>query len=247
MPRLEDQLTGKVTLLKRGSVVVERPQIDKTPLDSYISKALPLFNPELLRARFGDLICEGPIVFFDLETSGLGRKASIVSLAYSVLEDCQLSSYCVFPSDPGLEGEAITHFLRRFHQGATFVTFNGSSFDVPKLSDRARQWSVQANGNPIQTFADHAAERHIDTYPIARRTFRFVKGQAGYNSLQGIERLEFGYEREDDLPGRMIPEVYRRWVYKRDNIPQVAQLIEHNMQDNITNAAILLKLLEKRN
>ena len=247
MEKLENLLTGKVTTLKKGSIVVESPLTEReNQVTKYVASRLPQFEKSQLRRKFPDLKHEGPIVLFDLETSGLGAKSSVVSIAYAVLKDGQLTDYCVFPSDPGSEGEAISHFLRSFHTGATFVTFNGNSFDVPKLSSRARQWGVQANGNPTETFAEHLASRHIDVYPLARRAFRSSNG-AGYNSLQAVERLEFEYERPNDLPSKKIPEVYRRWVYQRDNPQQVAQLIDHNMQDNRTSAAILLKLLERKN
>jgi len=226
-------------------VVVEQSmeELEENPITDYIKRRLKTINLKELSKRF-DLEVTYPLVFPDIETTGLTNTFSIVSLAYSVLsEDGKLTSTCLFPPTYRLEREAIEYFFENLGKEATLFTWNGTTFDIPRISDRARQRGVVANGSPAVTFKDHIQGRHIDLYRL-RKEFDLPK-EKDYGKLQTIERVIFGYERRDDIHGRRIPEAYREWVYSRSNPQEVAKIIIHNIQDTVTPIAVMLKLCDR--
>ncbi len=223
-------------------VVVEKSldELEDNPVNDYVMRKLGSINLAELSKNFG-LQVTYPLAFIDIETTGIKRVFSIASLAYTLVEKDNLTSTCIFPPTFRLEKEALIYFFQNVGNGTLF-TWNGASFDIPRISDRARQRGVVANGSPETTFREHVKDRHVDLCR-KRKEFGLPSGK-GYGKLQTLERVEFGYEREDDIPGKMIPQAYRTWVHTRTNPEEIAQLIEHNIQDTVSLLAIMLRFCE---
>ena len=111
------------------------------------------------------------------------------------------------------------------------VTFNGKAFDIPLLQSRfvlARQrWPL-------------AGAAHLDLLHPARRIWKLRLGGC---SLATLESQILGIEREDDIPGHLIPQVYFRYVRTRN--PQgLGSILSHNRHDIETLARLTLRMGE---
>jgi tetratricopeptide (TPR) repeat protein len=116
-------------------------------------------------------------------------------------------------------------------EAQVLVTFNGKAFDVPLLQSRfvlARQrWPL-------------AGAVHLDLLHPARRIWKLRLGSC---SLVNLESQILGIERENDIPGHLIPQVYFRYVRTRN--PQgIGSILSHNRQDIETLARLTLRMGE---
>ena len=111
------------------------------------------------------------------------------------------------------------------------VTYNGKCFDWPLITARYRLHRRDPPG--------HAG--HLDLLPIARQLWKHRVGGA---RLALIEQALCGVEREDDLPGYLIPDRYFTYLRTRRGalLPQV---VEHNRQDILSMARLLCVLADE--
>jgi len=111
------------------------------------------------------------------------------------------------------------------------VTFNGKAFDIPLLQSRfvltRQRWPL-------------AGVVHLDLLHPARRIWKLRLGNC---CLANLESHILGIEREDDIPGHLIPQVYFRYVRTRN--PQgIGNILSHNRQDIETLARLALRMGE---
>jgi uncharacterized protein YprB with RNaseH-like and TPR domain len=175
-------------------------------------------------ARLGDL------VFFDTETTGLGGAGAVAFLigcGRLTAEGFEIRQY-VLP-DYSDEVGMLESALEEFGDERALVTYNGLAFDVNLVRDRL---IVNRVGRDIP----HAA--HIDLLHSARRLFRRRLGDC---SLGNVEREVFGFHREDDIPGYLIPNVYFEWLSSED-LTQMTSVLEHNRRDILALYFLLLKV-----
>ena len=111
-----------------------------------------------------------------------------------------------------------------------WISFNGRSFDVPRLRKRCRLFNI----------AWPDSRSHQDLLHATRRRWRKTLPDCRLNT---VENRILGLERLGDVPGREVPERYydfvstgeRRWI---------EPVIEHNRRDVAALAVLLLRLLE---
>lgn len=221
--------------------------------------------PDRKKSRAGDLMV------FDSETTGLGDAFSVVSIAYAhvkvfgnhTINDVEHFEHpkvpnqelfdvndsirvtCLFPPNYAREAGVLRAFFDAAKKHYVYFTWNGGSFDIPRLSDRARQNGVPVNGNPIESFADHIKGQHIDLYPQAGRLLE-LPAKKGYRKLSAIENMLFNEYRNGDIAPSRIGSAYREFVYGRDNQDEIAQIIRHNMLDTLTPLAVLIKMIKRK-
>ena len=129
----------------------------------FISRLPPLEHVRVLAHWFDSAS------YFDIETSGL-EADSIVTLACCFHENRPLRF---------LAGENLDDFLDLLESVKLLVSFNGASFDVPRILDRF----------------------HISELPCAHVDLRWLCHHAGWRGgLKKIER-ELGLHRPPDLAG----------------------------------------------
>ena len=173
-------------------------------------------------------------LFLDTETSGLaggtGTFAFLIGVGH-VEEDRFRVTQFLMRSPLGeaamLEELAVLAAGRR-----DLVTYNGGSFDLPLLETR-----FALNGVP-SPFRD---ARHLDLLHPARRLFKPRHENA---RLTTLEREVLEVERDDDIPGDRIPQVFFDFLRYGDH-PAMDSVLAHNRYDIVTLAALALRALER--
>ena len=170
-------------------------------------------------------------VFVDTETTGLaggtGTYAFLVGLGH--FDGPRFVVRQLFMEDYGGE-EALLHTLAEvLAPFSAVVTFNGRVFDLPLLETR---FLMSRRPFPLRGVL------HLDLLFPARRLWKERLGSCALSSLE-VEIL--GVEREDDVPGWMIPSLYFDYLRGRDPRPLV-RVFEHNRLDILSMATLLARL-----
>lgn len=167
-------------------------------------------------------------LFLDLETTGFtGAPVFLAGTMRWNGEDFVLRQYFArhYGEEPAL--------LRALHEAArdcTFVvTYNGKSFDVPFLKDRAAYHGVSLR----------LPSRHVDLLHHARRRWKSTYPNC---RLVTLERLLCRRWRTGDVPGDEVPGLYHDYV-KRGDPYRLIPVFHHNLLDVITMADILRALV----
>jgi uncharacterized protein YprB with RNaseH-like and TPR domain len=192
---------------------------------------------DLLSSLDGTLeTCAAPLLFFDLETTGLsggaGTLAFLVGCAWFdegalQLEQFVLSSYAA-------ERALLAHFADRVNACGTLVSYNGKTFDVPLLEMR---WQFHRSRAPF------AGKPHADMLHPARRLWRArAVDPDGGCRLATLEDVLFGVERVNDVPSFEIPSRYFRFLRSGDARP-LEPVLEHNRMDLVSLAALTARAL----
>lgn len=177
------------------------------------------------------------VLYLDTETTGLsggtGTLPFLVGLAF--FEDESLVIEQLLLRRPG-EEKPLLHALReRMEAASAVVTYNGKSFDWPLLRTRA----------VMNRVALPAPAAHLDLLHCTRRVLgpRLEKEAGGVRLVQ-VESDVLGMRREADIDGAEIPE--RFWAYVRGaDASELVPVIEHNANDLVALAAILVVLAER--
>jgi hypothetical protein len=191
------------------------------------------FPPDLFGPRFRWPRDEGVggIAFLDLETCGLGDGpiflAGILRPRGSGL---RLSRGLAL--DPSGEPALLRWAAGLLGEGLTWVTFNGRSFDAPRLRRRASVHGIEMP-DPGE---------HLDLLLAVRRRWKTALPNC---RLGTVERRLLGLERRaDDVPGREVPERYADFV-RTGNFRWIAPVLEHNRRDVTAMAVLLLRMREQ--
>jgi len=176
---------------------------------------------------FATLGCEGT-VFFDLETCGLSNAP--VFLAGTM--HWNGSDYVVrqyFARDYGEEA-ALVDELARFLAGfETVISYNGKSYDVPFLADRASLHHVPFT----------RPSRHVDLVHHARRRWNGILPNC---RLITLELHVCKRRRSGDVPSAEVPGLYHDFV-KYGGAHRLIPVFHHNLLDVTTMDEILRALV----
>jgi hypothetical protein len=105
------------------------------------------------------------------------------------------------------------------------ISYNGKSFDLPLMATRYRLAGV---ANP---FADTA---HFDLLHTTQRAFRRIWSDC---TLRSAEQNLLGFERIDDVPGSLAPQIWFGWV-RAGSVGQLPGIIAHNAFDVLSMSAL---------
>jgi uncharacterized protein YprB with RNaseH-like and TPR domain len=169
----------------------------------------------------------GRVLFLDLETGGF--SGSPVFLAGTMRwngSDFVLRQY--FARHYGEEAALLRALDEAWTGVEALVTFNGKSYDVPFLRDRARVHAV-----PFR-----APEIHADLLHPARRRWR---GRWMDCRLQTLELHVCRRRRGGDVPSDEVPGLYHDFVRRGDPY-RLIPVFHHNLLDVITMHEILRAL-----
>jgi uncharacterized protein YprB with RNaseH-like and TPR domain len=169
------------------------------------------------------------LLLVDIETAGLTAAPLFLVGALSLGPDgLTLTQYFArgYEEEPAL----LDTFCRSLAPCRMVVTFNGESFDLPYLRDRAIYHRL-----PPPIFPDH-----LDLLPAARRAFR---GRVPNCRLQTLELHVCRRCRTGDVPGDAIPSLYHDFV-RTGSWPLLLPVFHHNALDLLTLAELLPRLLE---
>jgi hypothetical protein len=105
------------------------------------------------------------------------------------------------------------------------ITYNGKTFDLPLLETRYR---LSRARHPFARMA------HLDLLYGARRLWRLRFESC---RLVELENSILGHERENDIPGQLIPEVFFEYVRTR-RAARLAPVFIHNALDIVSLASL---------
>lgn len=210
---------GAVFVHERMRSEIERPRADWSLLDA------PPEEEEALRV-VRDLDFRR-VLFLDLETGGF--SGSPVFLAGTMRwngSDFVLRQY--FARHYGEEASLLRALAQLSRDFDALVSFNGKSYDVPFLRDRAR----------VHAVALTLPEFHLDLLHPARRRWR---GRWMDCRLQTLELFVCRRRRSGDVPSDEVPSLYHDFVRRGDPY-RLLPVFHHNLLDVITMHGILRAL-----
>jgi len=184
----------------------------------------PAFAVHLPLSAFNAMETEGEVsleelLFFDIETTGLGGTGAVAFLigcGSVVPEGFEVRQYLL--PDFSDETAMLERVLEELSQDKTIVSYNGVAFDMSMIRDRM---IVNRVAREIKTTG------HVDLLHSVRRLF---KRRLGDCSLGNVEQELFGFYREDDIPGYLVPAVYFDWLGS-EALDDMEAVMEHNRWD----------------
>jgi len=170
------------------------------------------------------------LLAIDTETTGLsggsGTVAFNIGFAYMREGEIEVTQY-VLTKYSG-EKAMLEEVSALISQCEALVSYNGKSFDVPLLVTRFR---MQRKRAPFVGLP------HIDLLHPTRALFSKRWRDC---RLTTVEREALGFERQDDLPGFLVPAAWADFLKTR-NAKHLAPVIEHNRNDVVTLLALIAK------
>lgn len=238
---IEGFVDGKVESSDYGQLLVverELSEINSGEIAEYIKEHRDKLLLNNIRRRFPQLehTFKKRILFFDTENCGLRYRDPIFMIGMADFSD-GIKMKSLVARDYSEEKAVIKYFLDSLSKYEAFFTYNGRSFDMPRVSERAKQNGIMLNSHRYKTLKEIIGERHIDLYQILKK-----KTELPDAKLQTVEKTIFGHAREGDIPGNMIPKVYRDYVYGAEDGEKMAKLIHHNMLDTASTIGVLVYL-----
>jgi uncharacterized protein YprB with RNaseH-like and TPR domain len=201
------------------------PETGRAPVEPVEDLAPEVLHEELerlLRVPFER------VLYLDLETGGLG--SSCVFLAGTMRwtgEDYVLRQY--FARHYGEEGALIERLAEDIGQADALVTFNGKSFDVPLLKERAARHLLRL---PVPSV-------HADLLHHSRAAWR---GKVPNCRLTTLEAYICRRRRSGDVPGEEVPGIYHGFV-RDGGADRMVPVFHHNLLDVITMDELLRRLI----
>lgn len=171
------------------------------------------------------------LVLLDTEATGLSGGTGTVPFLIGTgrWQDGGLLIRQYFLPDYGHEPAMLAHLADTLAPAAGLVSFNGKTFDQPLLATR---YVLQRQRLPL------AGEPHVDLLHPARRLWRRRLGDC---TLTNLERHILGQERDDDVPGHLIPALYADYLHHRRPEP-LSGVLQHNERDLLALAGLAVHL-----
>ncbi len=173
--------------------------------------------------------------YLDTETTGLaggtGTYAFCAAVARVVPAGVEVIQ--LFLAEPAGESAFLHALQEDLYRAPALGTYNGASFDLPLLRTR---WVMARMPGRLEH------PEHVDLLHLARA---LLKQRLESCTLRRVEEALLGFEREEDLPGAMVPDVY--FAYLRQGAsPLLEAALEHNRQDVVSlhylHSRLLLRL-----
>jgi len=167
------------------------------------------------------------LLFVDIETTGLSN-APLFLIGILVWDNGGFAVRQFLARDYSEEAAVIGHFHNQCEGRTLLVSFNGKSFDLPYVKNRAIVAGVPWS----------AVLRHMDLLHVSRSIW---KKRLPNCKLQTLEHHICHRTRYGDIPGHLIGAAYHAFVRTGDAF-QMADIIRHNMLDLVTLADILTRM-----
>jgi uncharacterized protein YprB with RNaseH-like and TPR domain len=211
---------------------------DLASIDLPTAPALAKALDTLGRGPAGGFDPRRPAVLLDLETTGLlgqaGAVVCVVGAAFHVAADrVRLEQWSLHrvSAEAAMLADLDAVLTQRVGPRSAFVTFNGSSFDLPLLRRRMVRFGLYGpTDDPLRA-------PHIDLLPTARRLWR----DRGPDCRLGtLELRQLRLLREGDVSGAEVVELLWRWLEAPDPAAaeDLAKVQRHNRIDVLSMAAL---------
>jgi uncharacterized protein YprB with RNaseH-like and TPR domain len=172
--------------------------------------------------------------FLDTETTGLagGTGTQVFTAAVARPHPNGVELVQLFLAEPSDEPAFLAALDAELRLTPGLSTYNGRAFDLPLLRTR---WLMARM--PGELSEGH----HVDLLHLARSLLR---PRLESCTLRAVEERLLGFEREDDVPGHLIPQAY--FDYLRSGWSTTLEpTLEHNRQDVLSLQHLLHRLLHR--
>ncbi len=156
----------------------------------------------------------------DTETTGLESGTGTLVFGLGLVHWDAAGAECVqfFLVEPAGEAAMLTALREELARADALLSYNGASFDLPRLRSRLRLQRMDASILDLP---------HLDLLHPTRRLVRQWLPDA---RLASIERCVLGRGREGDTGGEFAPEIYRGLQLDGEDIG-LAAVMRHNALD----------------
>jgi uncharacterized protein YprB with RNaseH-like and TPR domain len=165
--------------------------------------------------------------FLDTETTGLaggsGTYAFLVGVGRITPQGFRVRQF--FMRDFGEERSQLSALVEHLKQFDVLITYNGRTYDQPLLETRFRM---------VRQRPPFASLEHLDLLFGARRLWNLRFDSC---RLVDLENQILGVERQEDLPGEMIPYVYFEYL-RTHEVFRLMPIFHHNAMDILTLACL---------
>ncbi|RKY77703.1 hypothetical protein DRQ07_08420 [candidate division KSB1 bacterium] len=216
------KITKKIPLKKKHG------RIDLNMSESLSSEILNMIDAGISLPQNFDY---NNLIYLDTETTGLAGGTGTVPFLTGV-GYFNKDSFCVtqyFMRDFSEEKAVLFELSKIINKKSVIVTYNGKCYDLNVLNSR---FTISRLKNPFTEI------KHLDLLFPARRLW---KKRIGSCSLINIEKNILQFNREDDIPGYMIPSVYFDFVHNGIT-GGIEKIVTHNVYDIVSLAAINVHL-----
>lgn len=170
--------------------------------------------------------------FIDIETTGLYHLQPVFLVGILYFENGQGCIRQLLARNYAEERAILKETVDELKAACVIASFNGRSFDLPYLKSRLNYHRLDAI----------AQNWHLDLLRSTRRNYR---DRVPNCRLVTIEKHILGEEREDDLPGALVPEFYQRFLDSNDR-RYIDPILRHNACDLLSMAKLLHLLTNKK-
>ncbi len=159
------------------------------------------------------------ILYFDIETTGLSRKyCSIYLIGVMYYEDGQWMYAQWFADNYNDEANVIMALQKFIKYYDCLIHFNGNSFDIPFVKDRAEKYNIDLDFDRLKSvdiYKDISSLKNILNLPNLKQ--------------KSLEKA-IGVKRTDPFTGGELVEVYKEYVRTKDE-KLIYPLLLHNRED----------------
>lgn len=229
---IEKYIRGKVKHYRGGTFyLVERSllQVDSGGVGGFIRKNKNYLLLRNIRKQFQELehIPKQDMLFWDIETGGFDFSSPIISLALAHMhKGSDPTLQCLLARDPTEEKPMLRYFLDMLSSYEAFFSYNGKSFDAPRVQERAiHNGLYDINRKQLKDLLNrhNGQEKHLDLYHLGRQRGRIYLNDG---QLQSLEKVLFQFVRRGDVESKEIPRVYYEYVYGRERRTKQARANE---------------------
>lgn len=233
-PRDIEIYSKKGEIIETGSGTYQHFTISLKELiaDKKLREILPIDTINFIKTNIAKI--PEDTLFLDLETTGLSRESQIILIGMGYKKGDDFVFELPFARNPWEEKAVINYFCNfaKENHYKTITTFNGKTFDIPLLENRAIAHLMKE-----KEFFGYVRKNHEDMYHVIRK--------AGLKkSLKSLKLKEIGYRLEgkptEDIDGCNVPKIYDEWL-KDGNPEQIVKNLEHNLRDIIILAGVYLQ------
>ncbi len=176
-------------------------------------------------------------IFIDTETTGLsggvGTLAFLIGVGYFDKNRFLIDQFFMrdFNEERGVLKNILELLEQIPRQDGAVVSFNGKSYDLPLVGNRSI----------FHKFIRHLPPfAHIDLLHPSRRLWKKSLPDCALGTL---EKKILQIQRQNDVPGYMIPEIYFQYLRSRDPRPLIP-VFYHNRMDILSLVSILTIMLK---
>lgn len=155
-------------------------------------------------------------LFFDIETTGLSADISAITLIGCCDMDRNITQW--FNEDGFSQKQILSDFLAFIKSYDTLITFNGTTFDLPFLTSKIKEFKLNASFDRYE---------HLDLFQILK-PYKNLWGLKNFRQKNLEEYL--GFHRTDKLSGKKLIKTYQNYLEKGDTKDKEAVLL-HNRED----------------